>query len=140
VPSELGRRFSKRKGGRSAFRKKIWSNITGFNGSPQCREIYPRNKICKNLINMTAIEHTELRGITIKNMLVTVVSTASIVASLATAYYNLKNDITGVKNEQNTENKVYDMRLKIVESEIAILQTEVHQMREHEHNKENNSR
>jgi hypothetical protein len=89
---------------------------------------------------MTAIEHTELRGITIKNMVVTVISTASIVASVATAYYNLKSDINGVRNEQYTENRIYDMRLKIVESEIAILQTEVQQMREHENDKQNKRR
>jgi hypothetical protein len=86
---------------------------------------------------MTAIEHTELKGITIKNMVVTILSTASIVASVITAYYNLKSDITGVKNEQYTENRIYDMRLKILESRVTLLQTEVQEMKVQENNKEN---
>ena len=58
-------------------------------------------------------------------------------ASVITAYYNLKSDITGVKNEQYTENRIYDMRLKILESRVTLLQTEVQEMKVQENNKEN---
>lgn len=78
---------------------------------------------------MTAIEHKELKGITLKNLVVTVASTASIVASVMTTYFGLKNDISAIKNEQNTETRLNNIRLKILESQVSLLQTEVQEFR-----------
>ena len=75
---------------------------------------------------MTAIEHKELKGITVKNLVVTVVSTASIVASVMTTYFNLKDDIRDVKAQQDSETRINNIRLKVLESQIAVLQTEVY--------------
>jgi hypothetical protein len=77
---------------------------------------------------MTAIEHQELKGITIKNLLVTVISTASIVASVMTTYFGLKNDISQIKSEQNTETRINNIRLKLLESQVSLLQTEVQEL------------
>jgi hypothetical protein len=74
---------------------------------------------------MTALEHQELKGITVKNLVVTVVSTASIVASVMTTYFGLKNDILEVKTSQTTETRVNNIRLKILEDEVALLQKQV---------------
>jgi hypothetical protein len=74
---------------------------------------------------MTTIEHKELRGITIKNLAVTIMSTASIVASVMTTYFQLKNDIHDVKIAQETQNRVYDIRLKILETQVSVLQHQV---------------
>jgi hypothetical protein len=78
---------------------------------------------------MTTIEHRELKGITIKNLLVTIVSTASIVASVMASYFQLKNDIHDLKINQETQNRIYDVRLKVVESEISLLQQQVDELR-----------
>ena len=78
---------------------------------------------------MTTIEHRELKGITIKNLLVTIVSTASIVASVMTSYFQLKNDIHDLKINQETQNRIYDVRLKVVESQISLLQQQIDEIR-----------
>jgi hypothetical protein len=78
---------------------------------------------------MTAIEHQELKGITLKNLAVTVVSTASIVASVMTTYFGLKNDIREIKSSQDTETRIYNLRLKLLEDNVAILQKEVDEIK-----------
>jgi len=74
---------------------------------------------------MTGIEHQQLRGITVKNAVVTIISTASIVASVATTYFQLKNDIHDVRIEQEAQARVSEIRLKVLEGQVAVLQTEV---------------
>jgi hypothetical protein len=74
---------------------------------------------------MTTIEHRELKGITIKNLLVTIFSTASIVASVMTSYLQLKNDIHDIKLSQETQNRVYEIRLKVLETQVSVLQHQV---------------
>jgi len=74
---------------------------------------------------MTTIEHRELKGITIKNLLVTIVSTASIVASVMTSYLQLKSDIHDIKISQETQNRIYDIRLKVLETQVSVLQHQV---------------
>jgi hypothetical protein len=78
---------------------------------------------------MTAIEHKELKGITIKNLLVTVVSTASIVASVITTYCGLKSDIREIKTSQETETRINNMRIKVLEDQIYLLQKEVNEIK-----------
>jgi len=78
---------------------------------------------------MTAIEHKELKGITVKNIIVTVVSTASIVASVMTIYFNLKNDMNELRNRQETTDRVNEIRLKVLESQVSILQQEVQEIK-----------
>ena len=74
---------------------------------------------------MTAIEHKELKGITVRNLVVTVVSTASIVASVMTTYFGLKTDIKEIKATQETEARINNIRLKVLENDVALLQKEV---------------
>lgn len=77
---------------------------------------------------MTTIEHRELKGITIKNLLVTIFSTASIVAAVMTSYLQLKGDIHDIKLSQETENWVYDIRLKVLETQVSVLQRQVNEL------------
>ena len=74
---------------------------------------------------MTTIEHRELKGITIKNLLVAIVSTASIVASVMTSYLQLKSDIHDIRISQETQNRIYDIRLKVLETQVSVLQHQV---------------
>lgn len=78
---------------------------------------------------MTAIEHKELKGITIKNILVTIFSTASIVASVMTTYFNLKNEVTELRDRQETIDRVNELRLKVLESQVGILQQQVQEIK-----------
>lgn len=74
---------------------------------------------------MTAIEHTELKGITIKNMAVTVISTASIVISVMSAYFTLKADMQEIRASQETEAKINNIRIKMLEGQVTLLQAEI---------------
>jgi len=78
---------------------------------------------------MTAIEHRELRGITIKNLVVTIMGTASIVASVMTTYFGLKSDILAISEAQKTEERINNMRIKVLEDEMVILQREVDEIK-----------
>jgi len=78
---------------------------------------------------MTAIEHKELKGITVKNIFVTIISTASIVASVMTTYFNLKSDMNDLRYEQQTTERVNEIRLKVLESRINILEEQVQEIK-----------
>lgn len=80
---------------------------------------------------MTSIEHQQLKGITVKNLIVTIMSTASIVGSVMTTYFQLKSDISEVKTQQEAQTRVNEIRLKVLEGQVAILQTEVEQLKKH---------
>jgi len=74
---------------------------------------------------MTAIEQQQIKGVTVKNVVVTIISTASIVASVITTYFGLKTDIQTIKSAQEAESKISDIRLKILEEHVDLLQKEV---------------
>lgn len=76
-------------------------------------------------IQQPGFEHTALRGITIKNMLVTIFCTASIVISVMSTYFSLKSDIKDGQDTQQTKNEVIELRLKIAEAQIVIIQQEI---------------
>lgn len=78
---------------------------------------------------MTSIEHKELKGITIKNVMVTIISTASIVASVMTTYFQLKSDVHEIRLSQETQNKINDIRLKVLETQVNLLQQQVDEIR-----------
>lgn len=78
---------------------------------------------------MTTIEHRELRGITIKNIVVTIISTASIVMSVMTTYFQLKGDLRDVRMQQDAQNRVNEIRLKVLENQVTLLQRQVEQIK-----------
>jgi cell division protein FtsL len=78
---------------------------------------------------MTTFEHRELKGITIKNIVVTIISTASIVISVMTTYFQLKGDIRDVRIQQDAQNRINEIRLKVLEGQVALLQQEVEQIK-----------
>ena len=45
------------------------------------------------------------------------------------SYFQLKNDIHDLKINQETQNRVYDIRLKVVESQVALLQQQIEEIR-----------
>jgi len=79
---------------------------------------------------MTTIEHREIKGITLKNILVTVLSTISIVMSVMTTYFQLKSDIKDVRSTQETQSRVNEIRLKVLEGQVAVLQQDVNKLKD----------
>jgi hypothetical protein len=79
---------------------------------------------------MTTIEHREIKGITLKNILVTVVSTISIVMSVMTTYFQLKSDIKDVRSTQEIQSRINEIRLKILEGQVAVLQQDVNKLKD----------
>jgi hypothetical protein len=57
------------------------------------------------------------------------ISTASIVASVMTTYFNLKVDVTDLKDRQETAERINEIRLKVLETEVAILQHNVDEIK-----------
>jgi hypothetical protein len=78
---------------------------------------------------MTTLEHREIRGITLKNIVVTVVSTVSIVITVMTSYFQLKSNLQEVRVIQETQNRVNEVRLKILENQVSVLQQEVNEIK-----------
>ncbi len=79
---------------------------------------------------MTTIEHKELKGITLKNLVVTIISTASIVISVMTTYFELKDAIHDVNIKQDAQTRINEIRLKVLEGQVAILQQEVEHIKQ----------
>ena len=74
---------------------------------------------------MTSIEPRQLKGITIKNIVVTIISTASIVTSVMASYFQLKSDISEVKVRQEAQTRINEVRLRVLEGQVTVLQREV---------------
>ena len=74
---------------------------------------------------MTSIEHRQLKGITIKNIVVTIISTASIVTSVMASYFQLKSDISEVKVRQEAQTRINEVRLRVLEGQVTVLHREV---------------
>jgi hypothetical protein len=79
---------------------------------------------------MTGFEHQQIKGITVKNMAVTITSTVAIVVSVMGTYFNLKEDISGVRNQQETTNRVNDLRLKTLETRVDLLETQLRSLQD----------
>jgi len=79
---------------------------------------------------MTAIEHQQLKGITVKNFILTIASTISIVVSIMTTYFGLKSDISDIKAANEVTNRVTELRLKTLETEVFVLQQDVIKLKE----------
>jgi hypothetical protein len=79
---------------------------------------------------MTAIEQQHLKGFTLKNLVVTIIGTASIVTSVMTTYFALKSDIADIKANSEITNRVNDLRLKMLETEVSLLRADVDKLKE----------
>jgi hypothetical protein len=78
---------------------------------------------------MTTIENQQIKGITIKNIVVTILSTASIVASVTTTYFGLKSEIQSVKSEMTTETRINNLRLTVLENQVSLLQKQISEIK-----------
>lgn len=79
-------------------------------------------------MNEPGFEHSQLRGITIKNMIVTVACTATLVSGGMGAYFGLKTDMKDIKDNQTTYNKITDLRLKAIEDRQNLLELQIHDL------------
>lgn len=70
-------------------------------------------------------EHRELKGITVKNIIVTVISTATIVVSVMTTYFGIKAEIEKNQYQQEEYNRINDIRLKTIEQRQDIMEKEI---------------
>lgn len=74
---------------------------------------------------MTNIEHKEIKGITLKNLVVTIFSMISIVVSVMGTYFKLQIDISELKTEQQAQSRISEVRLKVLEEQVALLQQQM---------------
>jgi trans-aconitate methyltransferase len=78
---------------------------------------------------MSTFEEQPLKNYTIRNLIITVVSTATIVSSVVLTYSQLKDDIRDVKSQQETQNRVTDLRLKLLEDHVNVLQQQIDELK-----------
>jgi hypothetical protein len=78
---------------------------------------------------MTAIEHKELKGITLRGIVFTIGSTISIVSAVLGTYYNLKSDFLQTQNQNEITHRVQDIRLKVLEAQVVVLQQDVNELK-----------
>ncbi|WP_428330108.1 hypothetical protein [Mucilaginibacter sp.] len=64
----------------------------------------------------------------IKKLMVTE-ALPSIVASVMTTYFGLKSDINSIKTTQETETRINNIRIKVLEDEVVLLQKEVNEIK-----------
>jgi len=62
-------------------------------------------------------------------MIVTIASTISIVVSVMTGYFQLKGDIKDIRSSQETQSRINEIRLKVLEGTVNVLQQEVQELR-----------
>lgn len=80
---------------------------------------------------MTGIENQTLKGITIKNMVVTVVCTASIVASVMGTYYSLRDDIKSSTRQSEEHQRINELRLNSLENRQNIIDQQIRELQGH---------
>ncbi len=79
---------------------------------------------------MTTIEHRELKGMTVRIFIITIVSAVSMVGSVLTTYFELKADIAENRHQTDVNTQITDIRLKVLESQVALLQKEVEDLKQ----------
>lgn len=57
--------------------------------------------------------------------MVTIASTASIVATVMGSYFQLRSDIHDMRIQQDSQNRITDIRLKVLESQVSMLQHQI---------------
>lgn len=62
-------------------------------------------------------EHTQLKGLTIKNMIITITCTASIVITIMSAYSGLKS-----------QNDINDLRIRVTEARVTVLEQNLREL------------
>lgn len=70
-------------------------------------------------------EHQIIKDYTVKNLIITIISTATIVGSVMSTYFNLKSNISDVQNHQETTERVNEIRLKVLEGEVSLMQQQI---------------
>lgn len=74
------------------------------------------------------IEYTEVKGVNIRNAVITIVCTGSIVCSVCMSYFGLKGDISDIRKDQTTSDRIVDVRIRALEVQISLLQSRVEDM------------
>lgn len=70
-------------------------------------------------------EHTQIKGFTIKNMVVTVICAMTICTTGLKAYQGIIDKMNDNNANQNTYNKITDLRLKAMEDRQAIIEIQL---------------
>lgn len=65
------------------------------------------------------IENQEIKGITVKNMIVTVLCTISVVSTALFTYYS-----------QQTQNAITNLRIEVIEKRMILLEQQVQDLKE----------
>lgn len=73
-------------------------------------------------------EHSELKGVTLKNMIVTIACTATIVATGVGAYSGIQKSIDNLGYRQDEQNKLIDLRIRTLEDQQKLMNIEIREL------------
>lgn len=76
------------------------------------------------------IENKEIRGLSFRTLLAMLISTVTIVISIASFYFLLKGDISTINLNKEKDDKYNNLRMGIMETQVKELQTRVDNLRE----------
>lgn len=75
--------------------------------------------------NVELIENKEIRGLSYRTFTAILISTTTIVISIASFYFLLKADISTINLNKAKDDKYNDLRMQIMETSVKELQTRV---------------
>ncbi len=76
-----------------------------------------------------SIENRAIPGVTAKLVTLLLASTISIVLSVAACYFGLKMDIGDVRASQQSEARVNNIRIGLLEQEVSLLQQQMKEIK-----------
>lgn len=78
--------------------------------------------------NVTPIETREIRGLSIKGLITLIVCTISICGTVIGTYSSLNSKIDTLKIERQSEERITDLRIRTLETQLSALNTQVRQL------------
>ncbi len=67
---------------------------------------------------MDPIENKEIRGLSVRNMLTIIGCTIGSTLTTLTTYYNLKSDITDVRVSKDSDARLNDLKMRVMDQRI----------------------
>lgn len=79
---------------------------------------------------MNPIETKEIRGLNLKLLVTLIICTATTVGTVASTYFSLIRKIDKIESQRTSDDRFNDLRLKTMEANIQVIQTQVESLKE----------
>lgn len=76
-------------------------------------------------MSIEPIENKEIRGLSIRNMLTIIACTIGSTLTTLTTYYNLKSDITDVRVSKDSDARLNDLKMRVMDQRIDAMEIQI---------------